>query len=788
MLSKMEAIKKRYLKEAAFTVVGTIPTVLLFLLLYSQKPAFIWQDDYQSVLLAGMIDAARSWMSGEIPLISPYSWNGGALAGEYQYGVFSIFICLTTITALILNLSLTQTALFISLTHLIVLAAGVFRLARSRNLPIHLATFAAMIASLSGWILLKGAINWVSALTSFAWVGWAWWMLEKSVGKDRQNYHFIISGFFLYLILTAGAPFTVLMIALVTAWIGLKAIVSNRLLSPIKSFYLLWPLVAAWFLGLALASPALLMLIEYSRETLRGEIGYSYFWQKGWAVPIAALPALIFPASKVFWINAAHKEELHISFELCCGIVPVVALVFVLIRYGAEFIKKCKWELGLFLTTLTLSLLPSIGSFRWSFRWLSLVHLVLGLVAAEAINTACSRNEDLSTLSNRLRASFGIWSLAILAITLPITVLDNKSEFTNSLAIYYILIGVGWVALEVCLPLKSIVRRWIPAAVTFFSLLAFYIPIIETPNWIVWNFRETIRKPAPLDEKIRYFSIYDYVDMFNPPLFQEEGFGTLIRPGSSSLYAGVEMINGYSPLSPSGINKVLHLGPVHGYLRREDQKEVLRVEVGSDGMLQLLAVDGLFLPVRFGLDMPDLIKKGWSIIHSSPEGAIFHRTSPSPRVRALEKVEYLASEKEIIKRILSRMEGRVPLLLLSEGSSTGEKTFAQAKVTLLEDTRLSAIADVDNTSSTSPAMIVFSRAWYPGYRATFNGQELPIKVLNLVVPAVEIPAGSKGAVVLEYYPQSFAIGLKLASAAFVVSLILMIGLFWKSLKEQKNSP
>ena len=35
---------------------------------------------------------ARSWSEGHWPILSPYSWVCGNLAGEFQYGVFSVFV------------------------------------------------------------------------------------------------------------------------------------------------------------------------------------------------------------------------------------------------------------------------------------------------------------------------------------------------------------------------------------------------------------------------------------------------------------------------------------------------------------------------------------------------------------------------------------------------------------------------------------------------------------------------------------------------------------------------
>ena len=62
------------------------------LLLLAHEPGFFWFDDYQISILPVFADVARSWSEGNWPLLSPYSWSCGNLAGEFQYGTFSIFV------------------------------------------------------------------------------------------------------------------------------------------------------------------------------------------------------------------------------------------------------------------------------------------------------------------------------------------------------------------------------------------------------------------------------------------------------------------------------------------------------------------------------------------------------------------------------------------------------------------------------------------------------------------------------------------------------------------------
>src|SRR5205814_10611697 len=104
-------------------------------------PLVFWNDDYQISISPVLADIARSWDKGEWPLRSPYSWVCGNLAGEFQYGTFSIFFNAAVVVIWNVFAGFAHQAAALSIVHLIVLALGGFVLARGRALPVPLATF-----------------------------------------------------------------------------------------------------------------------------------------------------------------------------------------------------------------------------------------------------------------------------------------------------------------------------------------------------------------------------------------------------------------------------------------------------------------------------------------------------------------------------------------------------------------------------------------------------------------------------------------------------------------------
>ncbi len=114
-------------------IAGLIVVAFSLLLLW-HDPLIFWNDDYELSILPVFADVARSWSEGHLPLLSPYSWVCNNLAGEFQYGTFSIFVNAAVVLIWKFPLTFPQQAAALSITHLFVLAAGAFLLgARSET-------------------------------------------------------------------------------------------------------------------------------------------------------------------------------------------------------------------------------------------------------------------------------------------------------------------------------------------------------------------------------------------------------------------------------------------------------------------------------------------------------------------------------------------------------------------------------------------------------------------------------------------------------------------------------
>ena len=641
--------------------------VLFCLALLWHDPLVFWNDDYELSILPVFADVARSWSHGEWPLLSPYSWVCGNLAGEYQYGTFSVFVNAAVVLIWKFPLTFPQQAAALSIAHLFVLAMGGYLLARGRNLASSLSMMVAFVAALNGWMICWGATDWFGALGAFAWLPWAWWGMERALDPQRSPWRFLWPAPFVYFVLTGGFPYTVLMLGLVASWLAIRSLGQTRKLITIA------PLILGTVLGVGLAAPAWLALIDYVHGSARIVQDTAEHFQ--WRVPFSALPGLIIPNWTVNWADFSSRLMPHTATELASGLVSPIALGAGLIALRGPLFRRISWELGLLVVALVLCLLPTAGVFRWSFRWLPLVHLVLALGAAE--------------------------SLQLLG--------ESRIRFA---------------------------RSWWPAIITFASLLATYLWIPPNCGVPKYNLAQELTEPSPLDPQRLYLSIYPAAEHAYRVENHPEPFGTTVRPGSTSLWAGVRFINGYSPIRPAGVARELDFA-IHGEISPLKAATLLQEESGPDALLARMGVDGIIVANEMEL-IPEATSE-WHLAAATNEGRIFHRWERLPIIRSLFAVDSRPNEQ-----------------------------FSAAAVSEIRERRNTITANIETLDR--PALLAISRPFFPGYRATMAGRQLSVGSYRGLIPVVEIPPGMSGHLAIVYRPWWLILGGAIAAASLAVLL------------------
>ena len=701
---------------------GSLVVAFCLLLLW-HNPLVFWNDDYELSVLPVLADMARSWSEGHWPILSPYSWVCGNLAGEFQYGTFSLFVNAAVILIWKFPLSFPQQAAALSIAHLVVLAIGAYLLGRDRGFSIALAIFVALITSLGGWIICWGATDWFGALGAFTWLPWAWWGGERALDLQRTKWRFVWPAPFIYFLVTGGFPYTVLMLLLLIAWLSIKSLAQTH------NIFSILPLLIGVAVGFGLSAPAWLALLDLVQGSARELQSSAAHWQ--WRVPPAALPGLILPSWTVDWTDFSSRTRPHTTTELACGLVAPAALVAGFVWGGRQLVRRIKWELILLLLVLLLCMIPSAGLFRWSFRWLPFFHLILAICAAEVLQASLpSRRTALTTI------------VLIVATSVASLVLQTMGIYAFPLTCILVGLAAVWVCLDFLLR-NSEFSSWAPAAVTFCVLLATYLCLPTNGGVPRYNFSQELLKPAPLDPQRLYLSVYPWAELTYAMTNKSQPVGQTLRPGSTSMWAGLRFINGYSPIRAAGVAREFATS-IHGEVNPDVGSRLLNDQAGRDGKLALMGVDGIV--VANELDFSPQPTSEWELVVSTDEGNVFHRRSaPYSRVRSVTSIDSRPNEQ-----------------------------FVLATISQINDSRNSLSADIDAPAGDRSALLTFSRPYFRGYQAWVGNRKLPVTSYRGLFPIIEVPGGIHGRLSLVYRPVWLIWGGAMALVCLLVILLASI--------------
>jgi Bacterial membrane protein YfhO len=691
------------------------------LILLRHDPLVFWNDDYELSVLPAFADMARSWSEGLWPILSPYSWVCGNLAGEFQYGTCSLFVNALVVLVWKFPLAFPQQAAALSIAHLFVLAIGAFLLVRDRGLSVALSIFVALIASLNGWIICWGASDWFGALGAFTWLPWAWWGAERALDSRRTKWRFLWPAPFVYLLVTGGFPYTVLMLLLLIAWVVIKSLVQTR------NIFSVLPMLLGVALGFGLSAPAWLALLDLVQGSARELQSSAAHWQ--WRVPPAALPGSILPSWTVNWTDFSSRSRSHAAAELACGLVAPAALVAGFVSRGQQLVRRLKWELILLLVVLLLCMTPTAGLFRWSFRWLPFFHLVLAVCAAEALHLKPGSPTPAT-------AALGLVVLASVAAL----IFHTTASYAFPLTWIFIGLAAVWVCLEFLLH-SSDFQSWVSVVITFCALVATYLCLPTNCGVPRYNFSQELLKPEPLDPQRLYLSVYPWAELTYAMTNKPQPVGQTLRPGNTSMWAGLRFINGYSPIRAAGVAREFATS-IHGEINPDVGTYLLNHQAGRGGELELMGVDGIV--VAREVDIAPQPRTEWHLVVSTDEGNVFQRRSvPFSRVRSVTSIDSRPNEQ-----------------------------FVLATISRINDSRNFVSADIDVPGDGRSALLIFSRPYFRGYKARIGDQKLAITSCRGLFPILEVPAGTHGLLIVAYRPAWLLWG---GGVAAVSGLIVLLG-------------
>jgi len=516
------------------------------------------------------------------------------------------------------------------------------------------------------------------------------------------------------------------MLALVLAWLTIRELSDSRQLTRIV------PLIIGVTLGLGLAAPAWWALLDYSRGSARAVPDAAAHLQ--WLVPWNAWPGLVLPNWTVKWPDFSSRLSAHGATELACGLIPVPLIISAVIdrRYRLGFWRQTRWELALLVIVGALAMIPTAGVFRWSFRWLPLFHLVLSLCAAEAMKLTA---ENAEIADKKKSSAFSALSAVILLSLLLLVAQAFHFGGDNLFPLGWILLALASVWLIIEFKSPRWIREWSFPAIVFPALLATYLCIPPNCGVPKYNLTQSLLKPEPLDPHRLYLSIYPPPEFAYRVEAHPDPVGGTIRPGSTSMWAALRFVNGYSPIRPAGVAREFATS-IHGEIDPNMGEWLVWNEAHAGALLDRLGIDGIIIANAF--DFAPRPAEAWNLSGANDEARVYHRRgAPIPVVR----------------------------------SADWDGKHSLADVSGIVDSRNDVTASITVPAADKPALLVFSRPYFRGYRAWLDGRALPVQSFRNLIPLVEVPAGAHGQLRLAYRPNWLIYGgaVALTSAAIWIA-------------------
>jgi hypothetical protein len=220
-----------------------------------------------------------------------------------------------------------------------------------------------------------------------------------------------------------------------------------------------------------------------------------------------------------------------------------------------------------------------------------------------------------------------------------------------------------------------------------------------------------------------------------------EPVGQTLHPGSTSMWAGLRFLNGYSPIRAAGVAREFETS-IHGEINPDVGSHLLNDQAGRNGHLALMGVDGIVVAQE--LSIAPQPSSEWEVVVSTEEGNVFHRRSaPFARVRSVTSIDSRPNEE-----------------------------FVLATISRINDSRNFVNADIDVPAGDRSALLTFSRPYFRGYKARIGDQKLAITSYRGLFPILEVPAGTHGRLTVAYRPAWLLSG---GGMAAVCALIVLLG-------------
>ncbi len=686
------------------------------------------EGDYSGQFLAFGAYQAERLLSGEIPLWNPYNYGGHPFLADTQAAVFYPPRLLTIVISDWLfdgwNYVALQTE---TILHYLLASILMYWFARSITESAAGGLTGSVVFSYGGFLTGYPPLQ-LAILEAAAWTPLILLGVHRAAERGHWRFRWLsISGVALGISLLAGHPQT----SLFTSYLLVAYIVHQSIKKDIKLQATLLALVAVVGVGYGLALVQLIPGFEYTQLTTRAAFGFD---QLAGGFPYSDLLTIIYPESLTVW-SPLYQGVLPLVLAFFAiwhgydsarfwGIVALIALTF---AFGGAAITY----------QLAYNALPGFSLFRGQERAAFVIAFAVATMSAYGISNLSESIQKETTKRVLWIVAGSAWLLALQVFILS-NVIPALNLFTLLKAAFlFALLATFAAAWLMTLPSQQN-GTWLAlgCSIIIFDLFS----VTSNTNFEAIAARERMLITEAVDE----ITADDNPFRVDGRVGLGENYGTLTN---------IQDIRGTSPLQ---------LAAVDTYLTALSQER----------RYQLLNVRYSFTDAE-ELELPsEIIFENSS---TTPPTRVHQLERPQTRAWLATNIFDVSDDAQAIGLISDPAFNPVTDVTLEErpASFAMPDKPVNARVTLegYQPERITL-----RVTSEDNGILVLSEWYYPGWRATIDGQPTEILRANAGQRAVIVESGVHF-VEFTYQPASFRVGLVGSVAAMVTALILTVGGF-----------
>ena len=738
--------RRAWFSEAVIIVVLMLLPLLFWWRLWAPDTAdraVIPEGDFTSQYYPLQLFAARELAEGRLPAWDPYLNAGQPGLADIQTGFFYPLNLLPNLVLALFGLSFSvgllqaQVVLHFSLASLFTYLF-VRHLARRAGARVPAARFAGAVAALiftyAGY-LTSFPVQQLTILETAIWLPLVLLFLDTACHHARPLPQLILAGVALACALLAGHPQTSMYIVYATLAYGIfvswtsDAAPEERLVQRVLrvAYIVFLPLAV----GVALAAVQLAPTLQFIARSTRSGLDYSAV---SWGFPLAEMVHLLYPG-------------------YFGGSPQYVGILAPILAAAALFVKRARREVVFWIAFGVVALLLSLGrhTFFYDFSYLFVpgfgavrdqeriivlfslaVSILSGYGALVLVQPLAPSTRKEFRYFVRVLGWVGVVFLALTALWyygylqgMQQGVDVNQFEGLLRHHVLLLLMLGGAIALFVLRMTGGLKRKWLMALTLGLIWLNLF-----TVNWRFNLAEPAAGGPFPETGLVAFLKA-------RPGTFRISSAGMLPGGSSAGIVYELEDITGNTPL-------------------RLDAFAQFEANVGSWRRWQMLNVE-------YVLSDRDLDGPGLERVHEEGDSKVYRVGDPLPRAWMVYDAETASDEEAIV---LLNSDDFHPL-------ETAILAFDSAPAILPQGTGPGGPAQVIESGpgrlvlGVEPGgdgLLVVSQPFYPGWRATVDGEPVPIYRVDYLLQGVPVQAGSRR-VELSY---------RLSSLPAIVSLTMLV--------------